>query len=150
MDQDRKSTPLKSLQGKIWEEGYRSGELRSQVFDDVPPAFERWNKEQKLVCIYSSGSVLAQKLLFAYTNAGDLTKYIFNYFDTTIGSKVESGSYLAIAGRLGLPPAEIVFASDVVAELDAAHAAGLRTVCVVRPGNRPIEHPILHHTITSF
>jgi enolase-phosphatase E1 len=150
MDHDRKSTPLKSLQGKIWEEGYRSGELQSQIFDDVPPAFERWNHERKLVCIYSSGSVLAQKLLFGYTTAGDLTKYIFKYFDTTSGSKVLSGSYLSIAEQLELSPAEIVFASDVVAELNAAHAAGFRTVCVVRPGNRPIEQPILHPTITTF
>jgi enolase-phosphatase E1 len=150
MDRDRKSTPLKSIQGKIWEEGYRSGELQSQIFDDVHQAFERWNREKKLVCIYSSGSVLAQKLLFAHTTAGDLTNYIFGYFDTTFGSKVLSESYLAIAETLGLSPAEIVFASDVVAELNAAHAAGFRTVCVVRPGNRPIEHPILHPTITTF
>src|SRR5262249_19253547 len=84
MDRDRKSTPLKSLQGRIWDEGYRSGELRSQVFEDVPRAFERWRKQGKQICIYSSGSVLAQKLLFAHTESGDLTGYIDGYFDTNI------------------------------------------------------------------
>src|SRR5262249_26081798 len=87
--EDRKVTQLKTLQGKIWEEGYRSGELRGEVYEDVPRAFERWKKERKRIAIFSSGSVLAQKLLFGHSNAGDLTKYIENYFDTTTGPKRE-------------------------------------------------------------
>ncbi len=150
MDRDRKSTPLKSLQGRIWEEGYRSGELQSRIFDDVPPAFERWNKDRKLVCIYSSGSVLAQRLLFAHTTAGDLTKYISEYFDTTVGSKMEPESYRRIAEQLQLSAHEIVFVSDVTLELDAARAAGLQTVCAMRPGNRPVAPSSSHAMVTTF
>ena len=135
--QDRKSTPLKSIQGKIWETGYKSGELRSQVFDDVPRALNRWHEEKKSICIFSSGSVLAQKLLFTHTTAGDLTPYISQYFDTTTGSKTKAQSYKTIAEALRRQPSEIVFISDVVAELDAAKLAGLQTLLCERPGNRP-------------
>lgn len=134
---DRKSTPLKSLQGKIWEEGYRSGELRSQVFEDVPPALERWHKEQRTVSIFSSGSVLAQKLLFGHTTGGDLTRYLSSYFDTTVGSKTDPGSYQTIASALRSSRLDTVFISDVTSELDAAGAAGLQTLLCLRPGNRP-------------
>src|SRR5262245_30148960 len=150
IDQDRKSTPLKSLQGKIWEDGYLTGELLAPVFDDVTPALERWMEENKLICIYSSGSIMAQRLLFTHTTSGDLTNYIFRYFDTTIGSKVEESSYLRIAAELQLPPAEIVFISDAIAELDAARSAGLRTVLSVRPGNKPLQSSVLHPQITTF
>jgi enolase-phosphatase E1 len=136
MDQDRKSTPLKSLQGRIWEEGYRSGELLSQVFDDVPLAMDRWHKQGKRVCIYSSGSVLAQKLLFGFTVADDLTPLISEYFDTSVGAKMEAESYRRIAAALQMPPEEILFVSDVIAELDAAQAAGMQTRLSLRPGNR--------------
>ncbi len=137
MDQDRKSTPLKSLQGRIWEEGYRSGELLSLVFDDVPPAMERWHKQGKRICIYSSGSVLAQKLLLGFTVAGDLTPLISGYFDTAVGAKMEAESYRRIAAALQISPEAILFVSDVVAELDAAQTAGLQTALSLRPGNRP-------------
>lgn len=147
MDRDRKSTALKSLQGKIWEAGYRSGALRGQVFADVPPAFARWSGQQKEIAIFSSGSVLAQKLLFANTTAGDLTEFIRSYFDTTIGAKTEAGSYRRIANEIRLPPSEILFLSDVIAELDAARLAGMRTALCVRPGQphpASCTHPIIH------
>lgn len=150
MDRDRKSTPLKSLQGKIWEEGYRAGELLSQVFDDVPPALERWRQQGKQICIYSSGSVLAQKLLFGHTTAGDLTPLLGNYFDTTIGAKIEAESYRRIAGALQLSPHAIVFISDVVAELDAARLAGLQCVLSLRPGNRPQSNSDAYQPIRTF
>jgi len=150
IDEDRKSTPLKSLQGKIWEEGYLTGELLAPVFDDVTPALERWVAENKLICIYSSGSVPAQRLLFSHTTSGDLTKHIFKYFDTNIGSKVDASSYLRIAEDLQLLPAEIVFISDAIAELDAARSAGLRTVLSERPGNKPLPFSVLHPRITTF
>ncbi len=150
MDLDRKSTPLKAIQGRIWREGYLAGELLSEVFDDVPAAFARWRRGNKLICIYSSGSALAQKLLFAHTAAGDLTSYISGYFDTAIGHKTEAGSYRRIADELRLSPAEIVFASDVVAELDAAREAGMKTMLTLRPGNRPVEPGVLHPAVTSF
>ena len=143
MDQDRKSTPLKSLQGRIWEAGYHSGELQSQVFDDVPRALRRFGEQQKKICIYSSGSVLAQKLLFAHTAAGDLTVFISAYFDTNAGAKRDAGSYQRIAHQLAHAPSEIVFISDVVAELDAARSAGFQTLLCERPGNHP--QPVSSH-----
>jgi enolase-phosphatase E1 len=150
MDCDRKSTPLKAIQGRIWQEGYQAGELFGEVFDDVPLAFARWRRQNKLICIYSSGSALAQKLLFAHTTAGDLTGCIYRYFDTTIGHKIEAGSYLRIAEELRLAPAEIVFISDAIAELDAARDAGMKTILAMRPGNRPVELPLNHPTVDSF
>jgi enolase-phosphatase E1 len=150
MDRDRKSTPLKAIQGMIWQEGYLAGELLSEVFDDTPLAFARWREQNKLICIYSSGSALAQKLLFAHTNAGDLTNYICRYFDTAIGHKTEANSYRRIAAELRLSPQEVVFISDVVVELDAAREAGMKTVLAVRPGNRPIGHSVTHPSVTSF
>jgi len=134
---DRKSTPLKSLEGKIWEEGYRSGELRSWIFEDVPPALKRWHEEQRTVSIFSSGSVLAQRLLFGHTTAGDLTRYLSFYFDTTVGSKTDPGSYEKIATVLRSSTLDMLFITDVTAELDAAKAAGLQTLLCLRPGNRP-------------
>jgi enolase-phosphatase E1 len=150
MDRDRKSTPLKAIQGRIWRKGYGAGELLGEVFDDVPPAFARWRRQNKLICIYSSGSALAQKLLFAHTTAGDLTSYICRYFDTTIGHKIEADSYRKIAEELRLATAEAVFISDAIAELDAARAAGMKTILALRPGNRPIEPPLAHPAVTSF
>jgi enolase-phosphatase E1 len=146
MDQDRKSTALKSLQGKIWEDGYRNGDLRSQVFADVPPFLKRWNNQKRRICIFSSGSVLAQKLLFAHTTDGDLTPLISAYFDTTTGPKVDPASYQKIAAILQQPPSAIVFLSDITAELDAAASAGFETLLCLRPGNHPqpaSNHPVI-------
>lgn len=137
MDLDRKSTPLKSLQGRIWEEGYRTGDLKSEVFPDVPPALERWRAQGRRICVYSSGSVLAQQQLFAHTTAGDLTAALSGYFDTRVGPKRAPESYARIAEELALPPAEILFLSDIAEELQAAHEAGIQTALSVRPGNAP-------------
>jgi enolase-phosphatase E1 len=137
MDRDRKSTGLKSLQGKIWRQGYLNGSLKSQVFADVAPAFERWRAAGLKISIFSSGSVLAQQLLFAHTDAGDLTKFIHDYFDTNVGKKGEAESYRKIAAKLNLQPSEILFISDVVAELEAAKEAGMKTILSIRPGNAP-------------
>ena len=150
MDHDRKTTPLKSLQGKIWDEGYRTGELRSQVFADVAPALRRWNEQGKRITIYSSGSVLAQKLLFANTDAGDLTQLIDEYFDTNIGAKKDPESYRRIVDALELDPSAVLFLSDVSDELDAAAAAGLRTLLCVRPGNNPQQSDTAHAITRTF
>ena len=139
---DRKSTGLKSLQGKIWKQGYEDGSLKAQVFADVAPAFERWRERGLRISIFSSGSVLAQQLLFAHTNAGDLTPFIDSYFDTNIGKKGEAESYRKIAEVMGLPPQEILFISDVISELDAANEAGMKTILSIRPGNAP-QHPAI-------
>ena len=137
MDQDRKSTALKTLQGKIWKEGYRRGDLHGEVFPDVPIALERWNREGTDIRIYSSGSVLAQQLLFSTTTHGDLTRFLNGYFDTTTGPKAEPDSYRAIAKAFSLPPSNILFVSDVVRELDAATAAGMQVRLSLREGNNP-------------
>jgi enolase-phosphatase E1 len=149
MKQDRKSTALKSLQGKIWEAGYRSGRLLSQVYPDVPQAFARWRKQGRHIYIYSSGSILAQKLLFAHTTYGDLSGYISDYFDTTTGAKRATASYQSIAEKIASPAREVLFFSDVIAELDAARDAGMQTTLCVRPGNAEVDsttHPI----VTTF
>ena len=144
MDRDRKSTGLKMLQGLLWEEGYRDGELRSPVWPDVADALRTWQERGIRVRIFSSGSVLAQKLLFGHTDQGDLLPYLEGFHDTTTGPKEKPASYAAIAESFGLPPGEILFLSDVTAELDAARAAGLQTGLLLRPGNKPAEangHP---------
>ena len=135
MDADVKATGLKQLQGLIWKSGFESGELKAHVYDDVPPALAAWNAAGKDMRIYSSGSVQAQKLFFGHTIAGDLLPHFRGHYDTTTGPKKEAASYQKIAAEFGLPPSEILFLSDVVAELDAARAAGMQTALVVRPGN---------------
>lgn len=149
MDRDRKSTSLKSLQGKIWEAGYRAGEIRGQVFDDVPRALQRWRGQGRKVAIFSSGSVLAQKRLFSSTAAGDLTEFICGYFDTTTGPKRDAKSYQRIAQAVGVEPSAMLFISDTVPEADAARAAGLETLLCVRGAHSPSE-PHGHAAIRSF
>ena len=145
MDRDRKSTGLKALQGRMWEEGYRSGLLHGDLYPDVAPALARWRRQGREVAIFSSGSVLAQKLLFAHTPAGDLTPFLSAFFDTTTGPKREPRSYAAISAELRRNPPEVLFLSDVVEELDAASAAGLATGLCVRNGPPPAApHPIVH------
>ena len=150
MDRDRKSTPLKELQGWIWEEGYRRGELKSVVFDEVPAAFERWIAQGRRVAIFSSGSVRAQRLLFEHAPAGDLGKHISGYFDTTTGPKTDPASYGRIADLLNVPPSAVMFVSDVTKELDAAREAGMQTRLAVRPGNAPQAAGAAHPTIRTF
>jgi len=147
---DRKSTGLKSLQGKIWRQGYLDGSLKSQVFADVAPAFERWHARGLSINIFSSGSVLAQKLLFAHTEAGDLTQFIDDYFDTNVGKKGEAGSYGRIAEQMNLPSEQILFVSDVTDELDAAHEAGMKVLLSIRPGNAPQDNSTQYPEILSF
>ena len=149
MEHDRKLTGLKTLQGLIWEDGYRSGRLHGQVFSDVVPALQRWNKRKLDVRIFSSGSVLAQRLLFENSEQGNLAPMLRGYFDTTMGSKSDPESFRKIAQAFALPPRQILFISDVSAELDAAKESGYATLLCVRPGNRPQdEHG--HQTISSF
>jgi len=134
MTRDSKCTPLKALQGKIWQLGYTNGELHGEVYADVPPAFERWRRQGREICIYSSGSVLAQQLLFRSTAAGDLTTHISAFYDTAIGAKAESESYRRIAESLHRAMSEMLFISDAISEIKAARLAGLHaTLCVRDP-----------------
>ena len=148
MERDRKSTPLKSIQGRIWEAGYLAGRLKGHVYSDVLPAFDRWRRRRKTICIFSSGSALAQRLLFQYSTAGDLTPYIERYFDTRIGSKKESQSYGRIAAELGCNPPDMLFISDVREELDAARQAGMKTALCVREQTEPVT--LAHWVIRTF
>jgi enolase-phosphatase E1 len=150
MDVDAKATGLKQLQGLIWQSGFEGGELKAHVYEDIPPALAEWQAAGRDVRIYSSGSVQAQKLFFGHTIAGNLLPYFRGHYDTMTGPKREANSYSKIAKEFGLAPDEILFLSDVVAELDAARAAGMQTALVVRPGNAvpPAGHS--HPVIESF
>ncbi len=152
MDRDRKSTGLKALQGRIWADGYRAGELRGkgEIYPDVRPALERWYAAGTTIAIFSSGSVQAQRNLFANTTAGDLSSFLSGYFDTTTGPKREADSYRQIAAALRRPPSAVLFISDASAELDAARAAGMRTALCVRGTPPPQEARADHPRIRSF
>ena len=150
IDNDRKLGPLKALQGRIWEQGYAISELEGEVYADVLPAFERWTRADIRVAIFSSGSVLAQRLLFSNSTAGDLSPYISKYFDTSVGAKGDAASYRRIVKTLDLRArAHVLFISDVVRELDAARAAGLRTLLCVRPASS-IPEPNDHSIVETF
>lgn len=132
--EDRKITPLKTLQGILWDKGYRSGEIKGHVYEDVEPAFKRWSSSGLKMGVFSSGSVPAQKLIFGFSEAGDLTPYFSSYFDTETGGKREAETYAKIANEINVSPSEILFLSDIKEELEAAKEAGLQTVQLVRPG----------------
>ncbi|MFP5505408.1 MAG: acireductone synthase [Gammaproteobacteria bacterium] len=135
IDADRKITPLKALQGLIWEAGYRNGDFKGHIYPDAAAALRAWHARGIRLYVYSSGSVYAQKLLFGHSEAGDLTPLFSGYYDTRIGAKREAESYRAIVADIGLPAGEILFLSDIVEELDAAQAAGMRTLQLVRDGD---------------
>lgn len=132
IDADRKETSLKALQGMIWERGYREGSYRAHMYPDATEALRRWHAQDLPLYIYSSGSIHAQKLFFAHSEAGDLLPLFSGHFDTTTGGKRDAASYTRIAAELGMPPDDLVFLSDVPEELDAAAASGVRTVWVIR------------------
>jgi enolase-phosphatase E1 len=132
MNDDKKVTPLKALQGMVWEHGYKNQGFYGHVYEDVPINFKKWNESGLPVYIYSSGSIKAQQLLFAYTHYGDLTTYLSGYFDTTTGNKREHESYQTIAENINKSPDSILFLSDVIEELDAAKQAGMKTCLLTR------------------
>jgi len=154
IDQDRKHTALKALQGMLWADGYRNGDYTSHIYPDAAAALRRWHEEGRSLAVYSSGSVPAQKLLYGHTEAGDLLPVFGAFFDTEVGGKRESASYRRITEALGRDPSEIVFLSDVVEELDAAREAGLRTVLIDRledyPQPRTGEATHGHARVESF
>ncbi|MBA0606508.1 hypothetical protein Godav_018960 [Gossypium davidsonii] len=148
---DRKITALKQLQGHIWRTGFETNELKGIVFDDVPEALEKWHALGVKVYIYSSGSRLAQRLLFGNTKFGDLRKYLSGYFDTAVGNKREKRSYVEITDTLGVDkPSEILFLTDIYQEAIAAKAAGMEAIISVRPGNSPLPDNHGFKTINSF
>lgn len=150
MDRDVKATGLKQLQGLIWESGFASGELQAHLYPEVRATLEKWHAAGIDLRIYSSGSTTAQRLFFGHTIEGNLLSLFRGHYDTTTGSKRESTSYQRIASEFGVPPHEILFLSDVVAELDAARAAGLQTGLVFRPGNPPVPAEPTHPVVRDF
>jgi len=143
IDEDRKATPLKELQGYIWQHGYESGAFTGHIYDDAATRLRQWADDGVRLFIYSSGSVGAQKLLFGFSDAGDLTSLFEDYFDTRIGHKKSADAYRAITASIGLPAADILFLSDVAEELDAAHEAGMRPIQLIRDSDViPGVHPI--------
>ena len=141
---DLKATGLKQLQGLVWQYGYENGQIKGHIFADVPERFSNWRNTNRPVAIYSSGSRLAQQLLFRHSIAGDLTSGIAGYYDTTSGPKREAASYQAIATAWGIPAKDITFCTDQPAEADAALTAGMRTAVIMRPGNAPLPANLAH------
>jgi enolase-phosphatase E1 len=147
---DRKATPLKTLQGLIWAEGYARTGLRGHVYPDAAAGLRRWHAAGVRLYVYSSGSVEAQRVLFANSAQGDLSALFSGNFDTTVGGKREAPSYRAIADVIALPPRDVVFLSDVDAELDAARTAGMQTVRLLRPADTPAGATTAHPSAVSF
>ncbi|MGK3142831.1 acireductone synthase [Pantoea sp. C2G6] len=147
MDQDRKSTGLKALQGMIWRDGYLNGSFTGHLYPDVVPALTSWQAQGLKLYVYSSGSVAAQKLLFGYSDEGDITGLFSGYFDTHVGAKREVAAYRAIAAQTGLPAEQLLFLSDIHQELDAAAEAGWQTVQLLRGDADPESR---HRQVTDF
>ena len=144
--EDRKATPLKALQGMVWEQGYQAAELKGHVYPDAVEALKRWHQDGFKLFVYSSGSIQAQKLIFGCSQAGDLSPLFSGYFDTTSGPKREAKSYERITQAIGLDASQILFLSDIVDELDAARTAGMATCGLVREGGKLAGHV----TVDSF
>ncbi|AMV31459.1 Phosphatase [Pirellula sp. SH-Sr6A] len=150
MASDSKATGLKQLQGLVWQDGFHRGELRAELFPDVLPALQAWKQLGLGLSIYSSGSVLAQKLFFGHTTQGDVSPLLSHYFDTQMGKKQDPESYSRIAEEMGIAPGAILFLSDVAAELDAAIAAGMLAVATIRDGNKPLDTTFTGASVCSF
>ncbi len=148
IDTDKKVTPLKSLQGLIWAAGYQQGDFNGHIYSDAANNLKKWHAQGLALYVYSSGSVYAQKLLFAHTEFGDLTPLFSGYFDTHIGSKQQVESYQRIAETIGLPSNQLLFLSDIYAELDAAKEAGFATIQLTREGS--FDTQTNHSQVRSF
>jgi len=151
IEEDRKLTPLKTLQGLVWRAGYESGAYRAHIYPDAAGALRAWHARGIALYVYSSGSIAAQQLFFAHSEAGDLTPLFSGYFDTTTGAKQDSASYRAIAAAIGVAPEKLLFLSDIKAELDAARAVGLNTCWLQRPqDSAALAQDATHPVARSF
>jgi enolase-phosphatase E1 len=150
MDADAKVTGLKQLQGLIWESGFKSGQLIGHLFEEVGQSIHAWASQGIDVRIYSSGSIAAQQLFFGHSDAGNLLPQIRGHYDTTLGGKQSPESYQKIATDIELLPEQILFISDVVAELSAAKTAGMQTLLSIRPGNKPVPPDHGFTSVTDF
>jgi enolase-phosphatase E1 len=148
IDEDKKITPLKTLQGMLWEKGYKNSDFQGHVYADAYAALKKWHQQGVMLYVYSSGSVYAQKLLFGYSCFGDMTALFSGYFDTRIGAKQEVQSYNAIIESLAIPADQILFLSDIEKELDAAQTAGMQTRWLVR--DAAINTQANHRQLSDF
>jgi len=148
ISEDKKITPLKALQGMIWEAGYKGGDFTGHVYADAIECIKKWHAQGIKLYVFSSGSVKAQQLLFGYSDAGDLTPLFSGYFDTRIGNKRETDAYQTIIKHIGLAAEEILFLSDIRQELDAAKLAGMQTAWLVR--DNQIDEQVTHHQVQDF
>ena len=148
IDEDKKITSLKALQGMIWEQGYKNGDFKGHVYVDAEAGLKAWQQQGLKLYVYSSGSIYAQKLLFGYSDFGDMTPLFSGYFDTTTGAKGDAESYRKIAAAIQLPANEILFLSDIETELDAARAAGMKTVWLLR--NAAFNVQADHQQVSTF
>ena len=148
IDEDKKITPLKALQGMIWEEGYKNGDFKGHVYADAVECLKAWDQQGLKLYVYSSGSVYAQKLLFGFSDFGDMTPLFSGYFDTTTGGKGDAESYRKITAVLALAANEILFLSDIEKELDAARAAGMKTTWLVRKD--ALNTQAAHRQVSNF
>jgi len=148
IEEDKKITPLKSLQGMIWEDGYKKSAFKGHMYEDAVRHLKEWKDAGIALYVFSSGSVQAQKLLFAHSDYGDLTPLFSGYFDTLIGNKREADAYRKIAEAVGAPPGDILFLSDIREELDAAKTAGMQTLWLVRNGT--LDAQTRHRQARSF
>ncbi len=148
IDEDKKITPLKAIQGLLWEKGYRRGDFSGHIYPDAKAQLERWRARGIHIYVYSSGSVYAQKLLFGHTEYGDMNGLFSGYFDTQVGAKTDSASYKKIAQEIGMEPDEILFLSDIEAELDAAEQADMQTCWLIRGGK--IDSNARHRQVADF
>ncbi|MCB1593002.1 MAG: acireductone synthase [Alphaproteobacteria bacterium] len=146
IEEDKKLTPLKTLQGMIWQAGYEAGELHGHIYDDAVENLKKWKKAGLDLYIYSSGSIAAQKLLFSNTAAGDLTTLFTGYFDTTTGPKLQRESYEIIASEIGLPPDQVLFLSDNTQEIEAASKAGMAVIVLDRDG---VQDDLRNYTVVK-
>ena len=148
--EDKKITPLKALQGMLWEHGYRHRDYRAHVYADAFEQLKKWHAADLPLYVYSSGSIQAQKLFFGYSEFGDMLPFFSGFFDTTSGAKQEAESYRRIVTAIGLPAENVLFLSDIVGELDAAKQAGLQTAWLVRPADVVASAEVIaasHHPI---
>ncbi|MCI0654533.1 MAG: acireductone synthase [Methylococcaceae bacterium] len=148
IDEDQKITPLKALQGMVWEQGFKNGEFKGHVYADAVECLRAWRHRGLKLYVYSSGSIFAQKLLFGFSDFGDLTPLFSGYFDTTTGAKFDADSYREIAAAIHVPAHEILFLSDIEKELDAARKAGMQTLWLVREGQ--LNPQAIHRQVNSF
>ena len=148
--EDKKDTNLKSIQGKIWKEAFENGSVKGHLYEDIPNIFKLWHNNKKKISIFSSGSIEAQHLLFKYSIFGDMTHYIDQYFDTTIGMKKEEIAYINIANQLKTDPNTILFLSDIEEELDAAKKANFETILLIREDNKNKNENTKHKSIKTF